>query len=74
MKPLTLITALALSVTLSGCSTAAGGNGQFLSAITEIAKDPKCGHTDRVNVVLGPISTGSVFLERNCPAPATPTQ
>lgn len=65
MKTLLLLTAC---VALSGCSST-GSSSEFTKAILEIAKDRACGHTDRVNVVLGPLASGSIFLERNCPAP-----
>ena len=57
---------------VSGCgSTALNGQNQFISAISEIAKDPTCGHTDRIDIDLGLTgSHGKLFLERACPIPA----
>ena len=73
MKSILVAAALAAAcLATSGC---ASGSSSFMAAATEIAKDPNCAHTDRVNVTLGGMTgaTGSVFLERNCAA-ATPAQ
>jgi hypothetical protein len=65
------------ALALSSCGTlgaVTGGrdDGKFAEAIMAIATDPNCGHTDRLNVTLGPVPSGSIFLERNCPAPERP--
>lgn len=60
----------AAALALSACSTMGGGASGFTQAAAEIAKDPNCGHTDRINIILGVVSSGSIFLERNCPMPA----
>lgn len=70
---------LTLAVPLSGCATslqplAPKADGKelnaFVAAILEIAKDPACGHTDRVSLTFSPLPAGSLFLERDCPKPA----
>lgn len=63
----------ALGLSVAGCGTVTGGgNAELLAAIKTMATDPNCGHTDRLNVTLGALPSGSVFLERNCPMPAAP--
>lgn len=61
-----------LALPLAACGTAGiNGQNQFIAAVTEVAKDPRCGHTDRIDIDLsltGP--RGKLFLERNCPLPA----
>lgn len=77
MKTLILAALAVACAALCACSplaamTGAPGRGgsELSEAIRTIATDPNCGHTDRLNVTLGPIPTGSIFLERNCPGPA----
>jgi hypothetical protein len=79
----TAAAAAALALSLSACATAGlgkptGKDGQqqsWAAAAVEIAKDPNCGHTDDIDIMLGPISQGHVKLQRNCPVPgAKPAQ
>lgn len=63
------------SMSLCACSSFTGpGGAQAQQAVLDtakaIAQDPNCGHTDRLAVNLGAISTGQLFLERNCPGPS----
>lgn len=70
--------ACAAALALSACATAglgtpAGNDGKqesWAAAAVEIAKDPNCGHTDDIDIMLGPISQGHVKLNRTCPVPA----
>jgi hypothetical protein len=58
----------AFALSASACSTIGGSsNAELLATLKAIATDPSCGHVDRVNVTLGALPSGSVFLERNCP-------
>jgi hypothetical protein len=74
---LTIAAGLALATVLSGCAST-GGN--LAASLAEIAKDPSCGHVDRVNLAFGGLTgpAGSVLLERTCiakvepPAPVAP--
>lgn len=71
-----LFVVLAACVALSGCAgmpTAGATNTDVIGAIKEIASDPRCGHTDRLQGNLGGLGGNnlSLFLERTCP-PATP--
>lgn len=78
MKTPLIAGAIALaSVAMSGCGTLTGLTGAnsgaqtaILDTAKAIAQDPNCGHTDRLAVNLGAISTGQLFLERNCPGPS----
>jgi hypothetical protein len=73
---LTTLAGLALaSLSLCACSSLTGPGGaaaqqSILDTAKAIAQDPNCGHTDRLAVNLGAISTGQLFLERNCPGPS----
>lgn len=73
-----LAPALAGFLLLGGCMHGAAGNTELLDRLTELAKDPNCAHRDTINVILGPVPSGSILLDRNCqqqpaqPAPATP--
>jgi hypothetical protein len=74
MKKLIVIAAIsAATMGLSACAgmpmVGTGASGDWSKAALEIAKDPNCGHTDTLSVQLGPVSTGSVFLQRSCPGP-----
>lgn len=75
-KYLVLFAAAAVSVSLSGCAGMPGTSGaslnsdQLAEAVKSIAMDPNCGHTDTLNVILGPVPSGSLFLQRLCPSPA----
>lgn len=71
-----LAAALALAcapLALSGCATAAGTT--LSDAMKEIASDPRCGHTDRIQGNLGGLSANnlSLYLERTCPPEAVAT-
>jgi hypothetical protein len=74
---------LALGLSLSACQTLGGPkpdgvSNEWLAALKEIASDPRCAHTDRIQGNLGGLTGNnlSVFLERECPAqpqaPAAP--
>jgi hypothetical protein len=71
--------ALAAAVALTGCMSLGqpkSGDGKqesWAAAAVEIAKDPNCGHTDEVDIMLGVISQGHVKLARNCPVPTAKT-
>lgn len=70
---LLLATASVAAIALAGCNglgalTGSPGGSQLSEAIKAIATDPNCGHTDRLAVALGPVPSGTVYLERNCPA------
>jgi hypothetical protein len=71
VRGLTVLAAVCIG--LSGCGTIPIGNDQtgksWAQAAIEIAKDPKCGHTDRIDIDLGIVSKGKIFLERACNAP-----
>lgn len=62
---------LAPLLLLAGCSSTASSQA-FTDFAKEIATDPHCGHTDRVQGNLGGVTGNNlaVFLERTCPAPA----
>ncbi len=64
---------LALAAGLSGCASMPG-NTDVIGTLKEIASDPRCAHTDRVSGNLGGLGGNNlnVFLERTCPAGATP--
>lgn len=69
--------AAALAATTGGCATGLGAPGgaslngnQLADTLRAIATDTACGHTDRLNVILGPVPSGTIFLERSCPGPA----
>ncbi len=72
--PIVCVAALALT----GCAGLPGSgasNTDIVGALKEIASDPRCGHTDRLQGNLGGLGGNnlSVFLERTCPpAPAAP--
>jgi hypothetical protein len=73
---LPLLAGVALACLLSGCGSLSGGsNAELMTTLKAIATDTNCGHTDRVNVILGPMPTGSLLLERTCPPvpPADPS-
>jgi hypothetical protein len=57
----------ALAATLAGCAGA--NSAAFADFAKQIATDPRCGHTDRVQGNLGGVSGNNlaVFLERTCP-------
>jgi hypothetical protein len=71
MKKLLLAgAALALGVALSGCASLGvpgAGNSGLTDAALKIAQDPNCGHSDTVDVILGPVPSGHVHFERSCP-------
>lgn len=81
----TLLTAGALAlvcIATSACSTlggAGGSNAALTDALLKIATDPNCTHSDILDVMLGPIPSGHVHLERSgCAtmlpgAPVTPS-
>lgn len=73
MRILTLAALAAASLAMTACGTIPLGNDQtgksWADAAIEIAKDPKCGHTDRIDIDLGVVSKGKVFLERACTQP-----
>lgn len=68
---------LSLCVSQSACLglPGTGGSGSDWSkAAVEIAKDPSCGHTDILDVMLGPVPSGHVHLERSgCKTAKAPT-
>jgi hypothetical protein len=59
-----------LSLPLAGCAGPSGA--AYADFAKQIASDPKCGHTDRVQGNLGGLTGNNlaVYLERTCPAPA----
>lgn len=66
------ITLAAAALSLGACGTPlAGSKGQtdIVGALTTIASDPRCGHTDRISGNLGGLTGNNlnVFLERTCP-------
>ena len=65
-----LILACLAVLSLEGCSTT--GSTDFATFLQQVASDPKCGHTDRVQGNLGGLTGNNlaVYLERTCPAPA----
>lgn len=69
-----LLPLLAVGLLLSGCASMPGGAGNtdVAAMLTEIAKDPNCGHTDRISGNLGGLGGNNlnVFLERTCAAKA----
>lgn len=69
-----IIAIAAASLAVTACGTIPLGNDQtgksWADAAIEIAKDPKCGHTDRIDIDLGIVSKGKIFLERACTSPA----
>lgn len=73
MKKLLLAgAALALGASLSACSSlgvAGPGTQGWSDAALKIAQDPSCGHSDVLDVILGPVPSGHVHLERACPQP-----
>jgi hypothetical protein len=67
-------TIVLLALLASGCSTASSQS--FADFAKQIASDPRCGHTDRVQGNLGGGVTGNslaVYLERVCPPAASQT-
>lgn len=76
-----ILLALALSASaacLAGCGTLAGGGSSldtFNQTLKELATDPRCGHTDRLQGNLGGLTGNnlSVYLERTCPAAMNPS-
>jgi hypothetical protein len=60
-------------VALCGCSTA--NSQSFADFAKQIASDPRCGHTDRVQGNLGGVTGNNlaVYLERVCPPAAGQT-
>lgn len=73
---ITVVALLGLGACQTGCGTIPGTGGpslngdQLAAAMKDIAMDPNCGHTDTLNVILGPVPSGSLFLQRQCPGPA----
>lgn len=66
---MTRLSLLALLLPLAGCQTA--DRQDLTKAMTTIASDPSCGHTDRIQGDIGGLGSGlHVFLERTCPAKA----
>jgi hypothetical protein len=83
MKILIALALSAAAACLAGCGTLTGGESSldtFNQTLKELATDPRCGHTDRLQGNLGGLTGNnlSVYLERTCPpaqganAPATP--
>lgn len=70
LTPISLACSL-LALGLSACASVQGAtNTDLVNAIKEVARDPNCGHTDRIDIDLnltGP--RGKLFLERQCPMP-----
>jgi hypothetical protein len=68
MKPI-LPALLVIAGALGGCASVSGGS-DLVSAVQQIASDPRCGHTDRISGNLGGLTGNNlnVFLERTCPA------
>jgi hypothetical protein len=66
----------AMGLTACGTALAPGGKGQtdIVGALTTIASDPRCGHTDRISGNLGGLAGNNlnVFLERTCPPRVVP--
>ena len=63
-----------VALPLCACSTA--NTATFADFAKQIAQDPNCAHTDRVQGNLGGVTGNNlaVYLERSCPAKAaTPT-
>jgi hypothetical protein len=60
-------TIVLLALLASGCSTA--NSQSFADFAKQIASDPRCGHTDRVQGNLGGVTGNNlaVYLERVCP-------
>lgn len=58
--------AVVLSAGLTACMGLPGtGGSDWAKAAVEIAKDPACGHTDVLDIMLGPVPSGHVHLERS---------
>jgi hypothetical protein len=59
--------AVLLAASLSGCAglPGAGGGTDWAKAAMEIAKDPACAHTDILDIMVGPVPSGHVHLERS---------
>ncbi|MBW8814053.1 MAG: hypothetical protein JF588_11565 [Caulobacterales bacterium] len=80
MKNLLLATACAAAVLgLSACAglpigAGGGAGGDWASAAIAIAKDPACSHTDVLDVMLGPVPSGHVHLERSGCKAVTPAK
>ncbi|MGZ6016746.1 MAG: hypothetical protein ACXWKM_13480 [Phenylobacterium sp.] len=56
---------------LAACGTMGSADFQhFMDGVKEIASDPNCGHTDRIQGNLGGVTGNNlaVYLERTCPA------
>lgn len=74
----TLAVLCLLAACTTGCATGLSPGGakltgdQLAATMKDIATDPKCGHTDTLNVILGPVPSGSLFLQRQCPGPPAP--
>jgi hypothetical protein len=72
----TLLTAGALALAClntSACSTLGAGsnNSALTDGLLKIATDPNCTHADVLDVMLGPIPSGHIHLERSgCATPA----
>lgn len=72
---------LVATLLMTACSpflpqgSGSGGN-EIIGALKEIASDPRCGHTDRIQGNLGGMGGNnlSVFLERTCPPESTTTE
>ena len=71
MKTLLLFAlCLPLAACLTGCMHGAAGDPALMDKLTELAKDPNCAHRDTINVILGPVPSGTILLDRNCPGPS----
>lgn len=72
----TFVALTAAAMMLGACGTTGGMNStDFLTAVKEIAQDPNCGHTDRIQGNLGGLGGNNLalYFERTCPAKgATP--
>lgn len=63
----------AVACLLAACGTTGTQDFQhFLDGVKELAQDPNCGHTDRIQGNLGGLGGNNlaVYLERTCPAKA----
>ena len=60
---------LIVALGLTGCMHGAAGNTELIDRLTTLASDPNCGHRDTINIILGPVPSGSILLDRNCPVP-----